>query len=197
MPSKLLTWVRKNLFQKGTDKRPFLVVFVIGACIAAGGLAVSVAGIHYTGTPEFCMICHEMRIVGEQGWMKSAHYQNAKGITAECKDCHIPPELGHMLWTKARDGSKDIYAHFLGEARPSHMDWDELRETARRKVSDSACKTCHDNLTPKGAPIKAIIAHRAYIRMDGRKRCVDCHRTEFHGAFKSYIFAGMKNGGEQ
>ena len=138
-----------------------------------------------------------MQIVGEQGWMKSAHYQNSRGITAECKDCHIPPEISHMLWTKARDGSKDIYAHFLGEAMPSRMNWDELREVARTKISDSACKTCHDNLTPKGAPLKEIIAHRAYIRMEGRKRCVDCHRTEFHGAFKTYIFAGMRNGGNK
>lgn len=197
MMLRLKTWIRTQLRYTYPDFRRILVVFVVGACAGAGGLAVSAVGIHYTGTPEFCMICHEMRIVGEQGWMKSVHYQNARGITAECKDCHIPPELPHMLWTKVRDGSKDIYHHFLGESTPSRMDWDELRETARGKVSDSACKTCHDNLTPKGAPIKEIIAHRAYLRMDGRKRCVDCHRTEFHGAFKSYIFAGIKNGGRQ
>ena len=92
------------------------------------------------------------------------------------------------MWTKTRDGIKDIYVHFLGVSDPLKMDWNELGESARRKISDSACMKCHKNLTPKGAKIKTIIAHRAYLRMNGRKKCLDCHREEFHGGFKKYLF---------
>jgi hypothetical protein len=102
-----------------------------------------------------------------------------------------------MLWTKARDGTKDIYAHFFGESDPKKMDWVHLHEVAHRKISDSACKSCHNNLIPKGVPLKTIIAHRAYIRMEGRKRCVDCHSIKFHGAYEEYLFANNRNGGEQ
>lgn len=156
--------------------------------IAAIGYLAGTVGIHATSTPSFCTICHEMRIVAEQGWMRSPHYQNSIGIIATCKDCHIPPELLHMFWTKARDGTKDIITHLFGEAEPVRMDWAHLSETARRKIADSSCMTCHANLTPKGAPIKKIIAHRAYLRMQGRKKCINCHTTEFHGKFKEYLF---------
>ena len=80
------------------------------------------------------------------------------------------------------------------------MDWEHLRDNARRKISDSSCKKCHSNITAKGVPLKAIVAHRAYLRMDGRKRCVDCHTKEFHGNFKEYLYGttvANKSGGEE
>jgi len=172
--------------------RQNIIFLTIGACIATTAVFVSNVGIHVTATPEFCMSCHEMRIVGEQGWMRSPHYRNPKGVVAGCKDCHIPPELVHMLWTKTRDGVKDIAVHLFGESDAKKMDWDHLRDMARAKVSDSACRTCHDNLTPKGAEIKTIIAHRAYQRLDGEKKCTDCHTKEFHGKFREYLF-GVNN----
>jgi nitrate/TMAO reductase-like tetraheme cytochrome c subunit len=176
-----------------------LLIFLAGAFFGVIMIAGSVTGIHMTGDPEFCMSCHEMRVVGEQGWMHSVHYQNSSGIVAECKDCHIPPELGHMLWTKARDGSKDIFVHLFGTSEPSRMDWEHLRETAQSKISDSSCEKCHTNITAKGVPLKAIVAHRAYQRMKDRTRCVDCHTKEFHGNFKEYIFGSAiaNNQGEQ
>ncbi len=163
-------------------------IFIAGTFFGVIIIAGSAVFVHTTSSPEFCMTCHEMRIVGEQGWMKSIHYNNSTGIVAGCKDCHIPPELVHMLWTKARDGSKDIFVHLFGVSEPSRMDWEHLRENARSKISDSACEKCHSNITAKGIPIKAIVAHRAYMRMKDRKRCVDCHTYEFHGNFKDYIF---------
>ena len=143
--------------------------------------------IEHTGSSKFCMICHEMRIVGEQGWKRSVHYHNPKGIVAECKDCHIPPEIFHMLWTKGRDGTKDIFVHFFGNSESDIMDWRHLQANARRKISDSSCLKCHSNLTPRGTSIKVIIAHRAYERLKGSKKCIDCHKTEFHGEFLKLI----------
>jgi nitrate/TMAO reductase-like tetraheme cytochrome c subunit len=144
--------------------------------------------IHFTTQSSFCISCHEMRIVAEQGWMQSIHYKNKSGIIAQCSDCHIEPELLQMLWTKTRDGLNDIWVHNTGESDPYKMDWEKLSQVAREHSSDSSCKRCHSNIaSPANASIKMIIAHRAYKRMNGRKKCVDCHTTEFHGEFKKYL----------
>lgn len=143
--------------------------------------------IHASGTPGFCMSCHEMRIVGEQGWMQSPHYRNDRGVVAQCSDCHVPPELAHMLWVKTRDGVKDVVVHTFGESDPHRMDWDELRETARGKIHDSSCRRCHQNLEARGLPLTAIMAHRENAGLDAPRKCVVCHRTEFHGGFRAYL----------
>jgi nitrate/TMAO reductase-like tetraheme cytochrome c subunit len=164
---------------------------------ALAGIVLLVGGyeaVHLTGTPEFCMICHEMRVVGEQGWMRSAHYRNDAGVVAKCADCHIPPEPVAMLWVKMRDGTKDIAAHLFGESDPMKMDWEHLRKVAREKISDSSCMRCHENLTPYGAPLTMQLAHRRYQRMDEHIGCLDCHRRELHGEFRyKYIDTDDKN----
>jgi len=170
------------------EKERAIRFLVLGIVLGAAGISAGGYGVHFTSGSEFCMWCHEMRVVGEYGWMHSVHYRNPKGVVAECRDCHIPPEVGHMMWVKTRDGVKDVFVHFLGESNPREMKWMELGESARRKISDSSCLECHKNLTPKGAEIKTIIAHRAYRRLDGEKRCVDCHREEFHGGFRRYLY---------
>ncbi|MCE5251298.1 NapC/NirT family cytochrome c [bacterium] len=172
-------------------KRPSAghMVFLVAGFMTAGiGCAVSAYMISYTSETSFCISCHEMRIVAEQGWKQSAHYQNDEGVVAQCSDCHIPHALIPKLWTKTRDGVNDIAVHLFGESDPVMMPWDELGQSARRKVYDSSCRRCHVNLTPRGAAIKTIIAHREYLKMKDRKRCLDCHRKEFHGAFREYLF---------
>ena len=155
--------------------------FAYSAGIAGGILFVGLFFIMIgeTSTSGFCMVCHEMRWVGEQGWMKSVHYQNDSGVTAGCGDCHIPPSLVPKLWVKARDGAKDVYTHFLGEADIDEMDWGHMSKLARRKIHDASCAKCHHNLTAKGLPLKAIMAHRQYLRYRN-KRCLDCHVGQFH-----------------
>jgi len=154
-----------------------------------------------TSSYSFCMSCHEMRVVAEQGWMKSPHYQNEHGVVAECSNCHVEPELIGMLWTKTRDGLTDIWVHNTGESDPYKMDWERLTESARAHIKDSSCKRCHSNILAAGGNIKMFIAHKAYERMDGRKKCVDCHQTEFHAAFKEYLFGSRRvsaaNGGKK
>lgn len=168
-------------------KSPRLKWLAAGA--AAGVLAVAaVAGtISLTSKTSFCISCHEMRLVAEQGWMKSPHYHNEHGVVAQCSDCHVEPDLAPMIRTKIRDGTNDIYVHIFGESDPGEMDWRELQERARVHSSDTSCTRCHGNMTPRGAPIKMIVAHRGYERMKGKKKCVDCHRTEFHGGFFQYL----------
>ena len=159
------------------------------AGLVIGGAATVAASysIHFSGTPEFCMRCHEMRVVGEQGWMQSPHYRNDRGVVAGCSDCHVPPDLPRMLYVKTRDGVTDIIVHAFGEADPRRMDWDRLAAIAREKATDSACRACHQNLDARGLPIAAIVAHRENALIGRPKKCVACHRAEFHGRFRPYL----------
>lgn len=166
-------------------KIALLILLTIG--LTTTGWFVFSFAFHASSSTASCITCHEMRVVAEQGWMKSPHYQNAYGVVAECADCHIEPEISSMVWTKVRDGSRDIWVHTFGQSDPVQMDWDELAELARFHSKDSACKRCHNNLTPQGGSIKMIIAHREYLRFQGGKKCVECHRSGFHDRFRQYL----------
>jgi cytochrome c nitrite reductase small subunit len=159
----------------------------LGAAIGAllvGGMAWSVS---WSSTTEFCISCHEMRIVAEQGWMHSKHYQNEHGVVAQCADCHIPPGTFAKLWVKTRDGIKDLRVHSFGESDPEKMDWDALAASARESITDSACRRCHANDTPQGMSVKGLVAHRENERLEEKKTCLECHKEEFHGRFRSYL----------
>lgn len=162
-----------------------LVSITIG--LTTVGLFLSFFAFHFSSSTAFCISCHEMRVVAEQGWMRSPHYQNPYGVVAECADCHIEPEIVSMVGTKVRDGSRDIWVHTFGQSDPIQMDWDSLAELARFHSKDSACKRCHNNLTPRGGSIKMIFAHRAYLRFQGGKKCVQCHLDGFHDRFRQYL----------
>mgnify|MGYP005834917219 CR=1 FL=1 len=136
-----------------------------------------------------------MRIVGEQGWMHSTHYDNPSGVVAECSGCHIPPGLWASMWVRARDGAKDVFVHFFGESDPMKMDWARLRQHAREKISDSSCLRCHANLEPTGMDLNGKVAHREYIRMRGESRCLDCHTDEVHGRFLIHLFGERSSTG--
>jgi nitrate/TMAO reductase-like tetraheme cytochrome c subunit len=164
-----------------------LIAFAVGfaaALLFIGFVAISVV---HTSSPEFCMACHEMRVVGEQGWMYSKHYQNPAGVVAGCSDCHVPPALFPMLWVKTRSGLHDVWVHLFGESDPARMDWARLGRIARSRIQDASCLRCHQNLTPTGASIKTLIAHRENERMTNKKTCLECHPEEFHGRFKTVL----------
>ena len=78
----------------------------------------------------------------------SIHFQNTKGIRAECADCHVPHQPIDYLLTKVA-ALKDVYGEVTGkidtpekyEAHKLAMAqsvWDTL------KKNDSAtCRSCH------------------------------------------------------
>lgn len=189
MPDKQKRAARISIIKKLWRPRLFLVLSLFPLCGAAGFFVIT-AGLHYSSSPGFCMSCHEMRVVGEQGWMKSVHYQNPSGVVAGCSDCHVPPELGRMIFVKTRDGLWDLAVHWFGESDPDRMDWDKLSQRARSKVADSSCRRCHQNLEYSGLDLKALMAHRENMRLETPRRCVECHLDEFHGNFKKNLAAG-------
>ena len=164
-----------------------ILSFSAGAVVIIVAIGITSWSVEYSSRDTFCMSCHEMRIVGEQGWMKSIHYNNEAGVVATCSDCHIPHSLFPKLYVKARDGSKDVFVHFFGESDPYTMDWNHLSGNARSKIYDGSCRHCHKNLTPIGASIKAIEAHREYLRNQEAAGCMDCHEEAFHDEFLTYL----------
>ncbi|NQT86367.1 NapC/NirT family cytochrome c [bacterium] len=180
---------------KPQKPRRRLKLLTLGFLLGVAFVAVSAWGVSWSSSTDFCMSCHEMRVVAEQGWMHSKHFENKSGVVAQCADCHIPPELFPKLWVKTRDGVKDVWAHHFGESDPSKMDWDALAKSARASISDSACRRCHANLTPRGMQVKGLIAHRENERLEEKKRCVECHEQEFHGRFRDFL-SGPVSGAE-
>ncbi len=179
----LLGWVGRLLRRH----RVVVAALVLGGIAGASAMGLSVYAVHATSTTQFCLSCHEMRYVAQQGWMHSTHYSGRSGVVATCSDCHIPPGLWPMLWTKMRDGTHDIYVHLFGEHDPKKMDWERLRRSARAKIHDSACRRCHANMTSPGMGLKAIMAHRQYLRGLGHNKCIDCHDRPIHGRYRTQL----------
>lgn len=158
----------------------FLIGFVLAILIAL----FSAAQIENTNKVSFCASCHEMKIFKET-WAKSAHGTIHKGaIRAKCVDCHLPHEgLVKYLITKAAYGMNDYYAHVTGK-KATIKHWIEHWKKKKpyvHKAYESGCKVCHKELIGNGIPIKAIIAHKAYLIGETKKTCVSCHYMVGHG----------------
>lgn len=127
--------------------RAWLWLLLLGIIIGAALLAGTATVMHKTSDTAFCISCHTMEqpLAEYQG---SIHFQNTKGIRAECADCHVPHQPIDYLLTKVA-ALKDVYGEVTGkidtpekyEAHKLAMAqsvWDTL------KKNDSAtCRSCH------------------------------------------------------
>lgn len=89
------------------------IIWTMLLCIVLGAVIV-LAGqwtLHKTSSTEFCLSCHTMQAPYEE-YTGSVHFQNQKGIRAECADCHIPEGGLDYLVAKLR-ASKDVYHQFI------------------------------------------------------------------------------------
>jgi len=192
---RTLSAVFKHVKRLATGR--LMVALSLGIVLGASFVGISVYAVHETSQDAFCLSCHEMTYVEHRGWIHSSHRYGTLGVRAQCQDCHIPPGFWPTMWTKIRDGSKDVYVHTFGQADPAKMDWRHLRHVARRKVSDSACRRCHTNLVARGLGLQAIMAHRQYLRGLGKKRCVDCHNNDVRGASDPALVQTKNIGGSR
>ena len=160
-----------------------LVGIIIG-WITLGGTA---AVMHYTSSTEFCVSCHTMEIPYEE-YEGSIHFSNAKGIRAECADCHIPSDPIDYVVTKIR-ASKDIYHEFVTGKIDTEEKYEEHRlamaETVwgQMRANDSAtCRSCHsfDAMDTYEQSENAVKMH-AYAG-ENQLTCIDCHKGVAHFA---------------
>lgn len=169
------------------NKKLLAVVVIVGVVIGWITLGGTAAVMHYTSSTEFCVSCHTMEIPYEE-YEGSIHFTNAKGIRAECADCHIPSDpIGYVI-TKIR-ASKDIYHEFVTGKIDTEEKYEEHRmamaETvwSHMRANDSAtCRSCHtfDAMDTYEQSEDAMKMHE--YAQEHNQTCIDCHKGVAHFA---------------
>lgn len=162
-----------------------IVILLIGLAIGWVTLGGTQAIMHATSDTEFCLSCHSMQIPYEE-YQGSIHFSNAKGIRAECSDCHIPSEPLDYVWTKIR-ASKDIYHEFVTGKIDSEDKYEEHRMGMAQmvwdqmKANDSAtCRSCHDFVAMDTyEQSEDAVKMHDYGKENGLT-CIECHKGVAH-----------------
>lgn len=168
-------------------KRYIALIAVAGIAVGWLTLGGTAAVMHYTSSTEFCVSCHSMEIPYEE-YEGSIHFSNAKGIRAECSDCHIPSDPMDYVITKVR-ASKDIYHEFVTGKIDTEDKYEEHRmamaETvwAQLRANDSAtCRSCHEFEAMDTYEQSEDAAKMHQYGRDNNQTCIDCHKGVAHFA---------------
>ncbi|WP_375750477.1 NapC/NirT family cytochrome c [Vibrio sp. HN007] len=162
-----------------------IVILLIGLAIGWITLGGTQVVMHATSDTEFCLSCHTMQIPFEE-YQGSIHFSNAKGIRAECSDCHIPKDPIDYVWTKVR-ASKDIYHEFVTGKIDTEEKYEEHRMAMAQtvwdqmKANDSAtCRSCHDfgAMDTYEQSENAVKMHE--YGQENNLTCIDCHKGVAH-----------------
>lgn len=158
---------------------------LLGAILGVFVILAAQWTLHKTSSTEFCLSCHTMQAPYEE-YQGSKHFQNQKGIRAECADCHLPQGGVDYLFAKLR-ASKDIYHQFITKKIDTPEKFEdhrlEMAQTvwAELKASDSAtCRSCH---SMDAMDLEAQSADARKMHEMGAKEkqtCIDCHKGVAH-----------------
>lgn len=170
--------------------------FLLG--IPVGGFVAVLVGVALTGSflkvvdasssMEFCTSCHEMEAFVYQEYKETVHYQNASGVRAICKDCHVPHEFVPKMIRKLQASVNEVPAHFMGKISTREKFEEHRAELAERvwermRSNDSkTCRSCH-SYEAMAAEEQDRYAQRRhsqeYLEATG-KTCIDCHQGIAH-----------------
>jgi cytochrome c nitrite reductase small subunit len=152
-------------FLRGLGFRTALATAVaLGLAIGLGAFTFGYAkGYSYlTNDPAACANCHIMTEHFD-AWNKASHR-----AVATCNDCHTPHTFVGKYATKAKNGFWHSFYFTTG-----HFP-DPLRITeGNRRVTESACRDCHREITEAIDP--AAATHDA-----SPLSCIACHRYVGH-----------------
>lgn len=153
--------------------------------VGAGLLFASQKVMQATNSQEFCESCHKPHTPATAEWQGTVHFANAKGVRAECADCHIPHEGFDYLKTKVMALSDVVY-HFAGRLdTPEKYEQNRLRMAQHvwddMKKNDSAtCRSCHKEEAMVAAEQKPF-AREMHAQMKAKgETCIDCHKGIVH-----------------
>lgn len=161
---------------------------------ALGGIAASIViffatftALKTTSTTDFCLSCHSMQIPYEE-YQGSVHFTNAKGIRAECSDCHIPNDTVSFLWAKIR-ATKDIYHHYVTGKIDTEDKFEQHREAMAKTVwqqfraNDSqTCRSCHSFEAMDRYQQSEQASNMHQYAIENQQTCIDCHKGVAHFA---------------
>lgn len=169
--------------------RPLIFV-VVGFLIAFPVFFFSMDLMVETSQPGFCGQCHEIR-PAVVAWRASTHVNNAKGLKADCMDCHLPPpeDTLNFFAMKTYHGAKDVFFHVLEGSEG--YDKEEARQGMYAEVNNQTCLNCHENILDMPRKRGAMLAHRSvlYPRVGMEKKCIDCHYDLVHEPKTSINYA--------
>lgn len=166
-------------------KRYFVVYLLIAILLGWLTLGGTAYVMKKTSSTEFCISCHTMQIPYEE-YQGSIHFSNAKGIRAECADCHIPSNPIDYVITKII-ASKDIYHEFVTGKIDTEEKYEDHRmamaETVweQMRANDSVtCRSCHvrDAMDSFEQSEDAVKMHE-FAKENGQT-CIDCHKGVAH-----------------
>jgi len=164
-------------------KKNFLKYFFILIGIVALIFLMSIS-MARTSTTEYCISCHEMKKYNDE-LKKSSHYLDSDKNPIQCKQCHIPKNIGpKYLTVKTVLGMKDMFVHYFGDSE--NLDRRRMQKLARRFIPDENCLACHKDLKRdvKNKKISEIgrLCHEAYEGKNGnvKRNCAGCHFNMAH-----------------
>ncbi|WP_028025390.1 pentaheme c-type cytochrome TorC [Enterovibrio calviensis] len=178
----------KKLLQKlmkPSRKYPIIALVLIGAIIAIAGVVTMNKTFEVFSTTEFCTSCHTMQQNYEE-YKQSVHFSNAKGIRAECVDCHQPKDFVGKV-TRKMGAVTDLYHHFITGKIDTPEKFEEHRLELAQKVWDrmadenyKTCTTCHsyDAMDHSKQSVQAM--KEMIPAAKENMACVECHKGIAH-----------------
>jgi cytochrome c-type protein NapC len=159
-----------------------LVFFVLGVGADTGARIA----MHATSSTQFCAYaCHEMAAFSTPSWQASAHYRNARGLSAGCDGCHVPGPFVPKLWRKV-EALREGWGHLTGSI-DTQAKYDAQKTRMARHVwaymksNDSReCRHCH-NAATWDLDAQDSSAQKQHRKMaESGQTCVDCHKGVAH-----------------
>jgi nitrate/TMAO reductase-like tetraheme cytochrome c subunit len=165
-------------------------VVVLGLIAAGGGWAALGTTFDSTSSTDFCMSCHEMKVMKEE-LAQTAHFKNRAGVRVECSDCHMPRQQLSKLVAKVQ-ALDDLVHHFLGtidtpekfEARRLAMAekvWDSMRD-----ARSQPCLVCHafEAMELEKQSSRPRFKHQQ--AQQSGETCITCHKGVAHRLPKGF-----------
>lgn len=149
---------------------------IVAGLIVLGSVAFA-GTVLATESNSFCVSCHELDYA-YTGWERSTHVNNPEGVVANCVDCHVPPQLLDLTFSKV-DSLNELYSHWIKPSSDPFW-WQQnlprLQARAHERMKDDNCLRCH-KWRPETASPEGKIAHTT---APVTTRCVQCHQHFVH-----------------
>ena len=176
--------MRKSLQERSSRKKIIFITLLLGVILGVILFAGTATIMHKTSDTEFCVSCHTMQqpLAEYQG---SVHFQNDKGIRAECSDCHVPHQSIDYMLTKI-GALKDVWSEMTGkidtpEKYESHKL--EMAQTVWHDLKQShsaTCRSCH-NYNAMDVLSQTPEARKQHpVAIKQGETCIDCHKGVAH-----------------
>lgn len=163
-----------------------LACTMIGAVGSAGFSMV----VEATSTTEFCLSCHEMKVMQEE-LSKTVHFKNRTGVRVGCGDCHVPRHQPDKIIAKVH-ALDDVYAHLIGiidtpekfelrREEMAHTVWADMKAN-----KSQACRSCHAFEAMEFARQADRPRRKHEEAMNNGETCIDCHKGVAHALPKGF-----------